>query len=43
MQKLILEHGGDYRQKIPDASVDRVVIASEWKGGCSVSEGKFPS
>ncbi|ORY90116.1 ATP dependent DNA ligase domain-domain-containing protein [Leucosporidium creatinivorum] len=32
MQKLILEHGGDFGQRIPEPSPNRVVIASEWKG-----------
>lgn len=32
MQKLILEHGGDYGQRIPDDVDSRVIIASEWKG-----------
>lgn len=29
MQKMILEHGGDYGQRIPDNVDSRVVIASE--------------
>lgn len=32
MQKAVAEHGGSFIQKIPEASVQRIVIAEKYEG-----------
>lgn len=36
LQKKIVEHGGNFMQKIPSEELDRIVIASEYKGAFSL-------
>ncbi|GJN92108.1 hypothetical protein Rhopal_005137-T1 [Rhodotorula paludigena] len=40
LQKKIVEHGGNFMQKIPPEELDRIVVASEYKGISSRKGGK---